>query len=410
MGIMVKPEEAGLSTERLDRITRHLQSRYTDPGKVAGTLTMVARRGGIAYLDARGLMDRERQKPMREDTLFRIYSMTKPITSVALMMLYEEGHFQLNDPVTRFIPEWNDLKVYSGGDAPWFLTEHPRSTMTIAHLLTHTSGLSYGFEGTGSQIDAAYRKQRVGGAGREGSTLKEMVQKLAGLPLEFSPGSCWKYSLATDVCGYLVEVISGRTFEEFLHERIFGPLEMTETAFTVPENAVDRFAACYGRKRDKTLILTDDPQTSPYLKRKTFFSGGGGLVSTIGDYYRFCRMLLNGGELNGCRILGPRTIDLMTANHLPDGQDLTAMARASFSETTNDGVGFGLGFATVLDPVRSGGIGSPGEYYWGGAASTIFWNDPGEDLTVIFMTQLQPSGTFNFRGQLKSLVYSAIID
>jgi len=237
----------------------------------------------------------------------------------------------------------------------------------------------------------------------------EFMEKLAKVPLRYQPGERWMYSLSTDVCGALVEKISGQRFDKYLSEAIFEPLGMKDTSFVVAPEKLPRFCANYRRKPDKTLELVDDPQTSTYLKEPSFFSGGGGLTGTTEDYVRFCEMIRRGGELDGARVLGPRTIELMHRNHLKDGQDLTQMAIGGFSETANEGVGFGLGFATVLDSVKSGSI-AAGDYYWGGAASTIFWVDPKEDLVAVFMTQLMPSGTFNFRGQLKSIIYSSIID
>lgn len=411
---MSTAERAGLEPERLARIDEHLGRRYIQPRKIAGALTLVARRGELAYLSPVGFMDLEREKPMREDTIFRIYSMSKPITSVAMMTLWEEGHWQLTDPVHRFIPQWRKLRVYQSGTHPNYLTRPAERPMSMGDLMTHQSGLTYGFMNR-TNVDAAYRRTGIGGAaiGAGGDprpgTLADMVERLAEIPLEFSPGTRWNYSVSTDVLGHLVEVISGQRFDQFLRERIFEPLGMVDTGFSVPPDKVDRFAANYGRGADKRLVLTDDPASSSYLQDPAFLSGGGGLVSTARDYWRFCQMLLNGGELGGHRILGRKTIDLMTMNHLPDGQDLTQLSVGAFSETANEGVGFGLGFAMTLDPTLTGG-GSVGEYYWGGAASTIFWNDPVEDLTVIFLTQLMPSGTFNFRGQLKQLICSAIID
>jgi len=407
-----RPEALGLSSERLARIDAHLKSRYIDPGKIAGALTLVARRGEIAHLSPIGLMDRERGKSMTEDTIFRIYSMTKPITSVALMMLHEQGHFQLDDAVYKLIPipAWRDLRVYQMGNHPNFLTAPCERPMTVRDLMRHTSGLTYGFMER-TNVDAAYRKLGIGTIDESfDGTLHEMVQLLATLPLEFSPGTAWNYSVSTDVLGYLVEVLSGEPLDQYLRRHIFEPLGMRDTAFHVPPEQVDRFAACYDRGPGKKLRLQDDPPTSPFLATPKLFSGGGGLVSTAADYLRFCRMLLAAGELDGVRLLGPRTIEFMTRSHLPDGKDLTDLSVGSFSETPYEGTGFGLGFSVKLDPVRSGVIGSVGEYAWGGAASTIFWIDPTEDLVVIFLTQLMPSSTFNFRGQLQSIIYSAIID
>ncbi len=406
-----RPEDVGLSSERLARIDSHLKIRYLDPGKIAGASTLVYRRGEVAHLSPVGLMDRERGVPMARDTIFRIYSMTKPITSVALMMLYEHGHFQLDDPVYKYIPEWRDLGVYETGNHPHFATRPCTRAMSVRDLLSHQSGLTYGFMER-TNVDAAYRKLGIGSLGvRFDGDLQAMVEALATLPLEFSPGTAWNYSVSSDIVGHLVEVISGERLDEYLRRHVFEPLGMTDTGFVVPAEKLDRFAACYERNRRKELRLQDDPHTSPYLKRPKLLSGGGGLVSTVDDYLRFCRMLLDGGEYDGVQLLGSKTIELMTQNHLPDGQDLSEMSAADiFSETTYDGVGFGLGFSVTLDTARAQVVGSPGEFAWGGAASTAFWIDPAEDLIVIFMTQFLPSRTFNFRAQLKSIIYPAIID
>ncbi|MEE4360860.1 MAG: serine hydrolase domain-containing protein [Pseudomonadales bacterium] len=402
----MKAAQAGLNPQQLARIRTHLEQRYIEPGKVAGFLPLVYRRGEIAYCEPLGLMDVERRKPMREDTLFRIYSMSKPITSVALMMLYEEGHFQLHDPVHRWIPEWRNLRVFRSGSYPNFLTDPCERPMNVKDLLTHMSGLTYDFMHA-TNVDSAYRKAGVR-SNVEGRTLKDMIDALATIPLEFSPGTAWNYSFATDVCGHLVEVMSGQRFDRFLKERIFDPLGMEDTFFQVPPEKLERFAANYERGADKQVRLLDDPMNSPYGREVTLLSGGGGLVSTAHDYLRFCRMLLGGGTLDGARIIGPKTLELMAANHLPNGDDLTRWARGTFSETTYEGYGFGLGFSVNLGAGATSSAGSAGEIAWGGAASTIFWVDPAEDLAVILMTQFMPSGTFNFRGQMKALVYPAI--
>jgi CubicO group peptidase (beta-lactamase class C family) len=404
---IVRPEEVGLSSERLARIDRHLERRYLDQKKIAGALTLVARRGKVAYLSPVGVMDFERGRPLREDTLFRIYSMTKPITSVALMTLYEHGHFRLEDPVHKFIPSWRNLAVYQGGNHPIFITSPVQRPMTVRDLFTHTAGLTYGFMER-TNVDRAYRRL---GIGERTGTLRETIDKLAGLPLEFSPGTRWNYSVATDVLGHLVEVISGKRFDVFLREELFDPLGMDDTAFWVPPEKLERFATNYSRGPDKALRVEDAPESSPYAQPPTYLSGGGGLVSTAGDYLRFCQMLLNGGELDGARILGRKTIELMSQNHLPGGQDIASLnVGGQFSQVSYEGVGFGLGFSVTLDPARAQVVGSVGEYAWGGAASTAFWIDPAEDLIVIFMTQFMPSGTFDFRGQLKSIIYPAIVD
>jgi len=402
-------DATGISIDALARLDRHLLERYIPPEKIAGCLTLIARRGEIAHLSAMGQMDRERGTPMAVDTIFRFYSMTKPITSVALMQLHERGMFQLTDPVSRFIPEWRDLQVMCGGEWPNFETRPADRPMSVRDVLSHQSGLTYGFmEGP---LEMAYHKADVyQAAAMRGRDLQSMVDRLAELPLKFSPGDSWNYGVSTDVCGYLVQVISGQRFDEYLQEHIFDPLGMDDTGFHVPAEKIDRFAANYERGPDKRLRLLDDPAGSHYGEPQTFFSGGGGLVSTAHDYYRFCQMLLNGGELDGARLLGPKTIELMTMNHLPNGEDLSERALGTFSETANDGVGFGLGFAMIVDLPRTQNVGSIGEYYWGGAASTIFWIDPAEEMIVIFLTQFMPSGTFNFRGQIKQILYPGLLD
>ncbi|HEY2480958.1 MAG TPA: serine hydrolase domain-containing protein [Caulobacteraceae bacterium] len=408
------PKNTGLSTARLERITEHLDRSYIAPGKIAGCQVAVARHGHLAYFRSLGSMDLERGKAMGEDAIFRIYSMTKPITAVALMTLYERGYFQLNDPVSRFFPTWKGQRVWKSGRGAEMVTEDPVRPLSMRDMLCHTGGLTYGAAlvalgapDTGLAVDQVYAE--LGVRRGRGETLMQFMDKLAKVPLLYQPGERWMYSLSTDVCGALVEKISGVRFDKFLRETIFEPLGMKDTAFAVPADKRDRFCANYRRNPDKSLGLIDDPATSEYLTEPSFFSGGGGLTGTTEDYLRFCEMLRRGGEFEGARILGPRTIELMRRNHLKDGKDLTQMAIGGFSETANEGVGFGLGFATTLDGVRNGGLGE-GDYYWGGAASTIFWVDPKEDLSVVFMTQLMPSGSFNFRGQLKSIIYSSIVD
>jgi len=403
--MQLSPEKAGLAEDRLGRITDHLNKNYVEAGKIVGCQVVVSRHGYPAYFQSLGRMDRERDKPMTDDTIFRIYSMSKPITSVALMMLYEQGYFQLNDPVHRVIPEWRDQQVYVSGEDNSLQTKAPERAMTFRNVLSHSGGLTYG--NSAHPVDKIYRQEKV--TREKGETLRSFTEKMARVPLRYEPGQRWLYSYSTDICGYLVEAISGQSFDQYLQENIFDPLDMKDTSFSVAAGKVDRFAANYQREPDKTLKLIDDPEKSAYLKTPTFFSGGGGLTGTSADYLNFCEMLRCGGEFNGTRLLGPRTIELMTKNHLIDGKDLTQLAIGGFSETANEGVGFGLGFAMTLGEVEIGGLGS-GDYYWGGAASTIFWVDPKEDLVVIFMTQLMPSNTFNFRGQLKNIIYSAIID
>ena len=306
--MIVKPEEVGLSSPRLARIGEHWQ-RYIDAGKLAGTLTLIARRGKVAYCEALGHLETERRRPVTPESLWRIYSMTKPITSVGLMMLYEQGRFQLNDPVSRFIPSWSNLGVFVSGNHPVFATTAAARPMAIRDLLTHTSGLTYGFMER-SNVDAAYRKLAVADRTKPGYTLADMIATLAELPLEFSPGSRWNYSVATDVLGHLIEVISGQRLDAYLAEHVFGPLGMRDTTFIIRDAQVPRFAANYERQANGTLKLIDDPTRSTYAQA-SFLSGGGGLVSTVLDYHRFTSMLLNGGELEGMRLLGRKTVQLM---------------------------------------------------------------------------------------------------
>ena len=402
---IVTPESVGLDSGQLHRIGEHLGKRYVEPGKIPGSITLVARRGQVCYLDVQGQRDVERGTPMTEDSILRIYSMTKPLTSVALMTLHERGLFSLDDAVHRYIPAWRGLRVWRAGSYPLFDTVRPARHMTIRDLFMHTSGLTYGFT-QASNVDAAYRELEVG-LPRPDYTLQDMIDQLNQLPLEFSPGERWNYSVATDVLGYLVEVISGQSLPDYLRSTIFEPLGMTDTSFVIAPDKVQRFASCYERNLKKEMVLNDDGQDSDYTSR-SFYSGGGGLVSTVHDYYRFCQMLLNGGSLEGQRIIGSRTLAFMARNHLPGGADMSRYATGGFSESAYEGVGFGLGFANKLNPVQNGYPGSVGSYFWGGLASTLFWVDPTEELVVIFMTQLIPSSTFNFRGQLENIVYAAL--
>ena len=402
---MLRPESAGLSGPRLQYIDRFLQQKYLDTGKLPCALTLVERNGEVAHLSTLGRMDVERNRPLQEDTIFRIYSMTKPLTSLALMMLVEEGRVSLDDPVHRYIPQWRDLGVYEGGFIGSFRTRRTSAPMRVIDLMRHTSGLTYGFQQR-TNVDAAYRKLHLGEIPTAVS-LDQMVEGLAKVPLEFSPGSAWNYGVSTDVVGYLVGKISGQPFEHFLRSRILDPLGMTDTDFMVPAAKASRFAACYAATPDGRMALQDDPQTSFFLKPPSFVSGGGGLVSTAADYLRFCRMLLNGGAHDGVRLVSPKTLELMSQNHLPGGKDLPDLAVSLFSEVTYAGVGFGLGFAVSVSPARGLLPGSPGDISWGGLASTYFWVDPREQLIVIFMTQLTPSATYPIRRELRTLVYSA---
>jgi CubicO group peptidase (beta-lactamase class C family) len=414
--VVDKPEDLGLSGERLARIGPFFEDRYVRTGMLPGVLTAVARRGQVATLACSGQRDAATGAPLTADTIFRIYSMTKPIVSVALMTLYEEGRFQLDDPVARFIPEFADLRVWDDGTPLAYRTTYPERPMEVRDLLTHTSGLTYGFMGR-HPVDALYRRAGVEGRavlapteGAPSSDLAEMIAKLADLPLQFSPGARWNYSVSTDVCGRLVEVLSGQPLDRFLAGRIFEPLRMVDTGFLVTSEQAERLAACYALTAKDKLAPVDPVATSTYRSAPTFLSGGGGLVSTASDYVRFALMLLNGGELDGARVLGRRTVEYMTTNHLPTGGDLASMGQRVFSETTYEGIGFGLGFSVMLDPARAAVIGSVGEYAWGGAASTMFWVDPREELVGVLLTQLIPSSAYPLRREMKALTYQALID
>jgi CubicO group peptidase (beta-lactamase class C family) len=402
------PESAGMSKAALDRLEAHLKLRYLDAGRFPGTQLLVYRRGKIVHSTVQGFADLERKVPVKDDTIFRIYSMTKPITSVAFMMLVEEGRVAIDEPVHKYIPEWKDVGVFQAGTMPAFLTKPPMRPMLIVDLLRHTSGLTYGFQQR-SNVDAAYRELKIGEVEKAG-TLQSMIDHLAKIPLEFSPGEAWNYSVATDVLGYLVGKISGVPFEQFLKERILNPLGMNDTDFFVPADKAHRFAACYSADGKGGMTLQDDPATSSFLSPPSLISGGGGLCSTAADYLTFCRALLNGGELGGVRLLGPKTLKLMTSNHLPGGLDLPGMSRSLFSEATYNGIGFGLGFAVTMDPAQTLIAGSPGEYNWGGAATTSFFIDPAEELITIFMTQVLPSSAYPLRRELRTMVYAAITD
>ncbi|WP_420444095.1 serine hydrolase domain-containing protein [Candidatus Poriferisodalis sp.] len=423
----VEPTEVGFDPARLERIAPHL-NRYVDDGRLPGVSALVTRGGKIAYTHRYGDRDCERSLPVTSDTIYRIYSMTKPIVSIAAMQLYEQGLFQLKDPVSRWIPSFANARVFAGGNVMQYQTTEPASEVTIHSLLTHTSGLTYDFHFS-NEVDALYRANGFNW-GTPGN-LEETCEALASLPLLFDPGTEWNYSYSTDVLGRVVEIVSGQPLDDYLVEHVTGPLGMTDTGFEVPSADAERFAANYTtavlaardfagntgpsipayRPDDPGLrrALLDDPRTSAYLAPPKILSGGGGLVSTMGDYHRFTLMLRNGGELDGARVIGRRTLDFMASNHLPGGTDLTECGRALFSEAVFDGVGFGLGFSVVLDPAKAKVVSSKGEFAWGGAASTAFWVDPVEDITVVFLTQLLPSSTHPIRPELKALVYQALV-
>ncbi len=406
----VKPESLGMCSQRLARIDRFIADKYIESGKLPCAQLQITRQGQLVHQSVLGKASLETGAPMTEDSIVRIYSMTKPITSVAFMMLVEEGLVALEDPVTRFIPEWLDLGVYVAGLPGAFQTRPTDSPMRMIDLLRHTSGLTYGFQNR-TNVDSAYRKSRCEPSEQTGG-LGDFISALGKMPLEFSPGSAWNYSVATDVLGYLVGKISGMPFQDFLQQRILGPLGMVDTAFHVTDDKAARFAQCYVQAAEGRL--TPQVVGPSFREPPSAPSGGGGLVSTAADYMRFCEALRLGGVSgtgpNAVRLLGPKTLALMRSNHLPGGRDLADMSVSMFSEATYRGVGFGLGFAMTTDVARTGISGSLGEYWWGGAASTAFWIDPVEDLCVVLLTQFRPSSLYPIRRELRTMVSAAVID
>ena len=407
-----RAESVGLSPEKMRYIERFLDERYISSGRLPCALTLVHRRGETALSSVLGKSDLERGVPLQEDTIFRIYSMTKPITSLAMMMLIEEGKAQLDDPVHRYIPEWRNFGVFVGGSgeagAPFRMKPMTRP-MQIVDLLRHTSGLTYGFQQR-TNVDAAYRARKVG-EDLQAQTLDEMIEALGRLPLEFSPGDAWNYSVATDVVGYLVGKISGEPFQDFILKRILAPLGMDDTSFWIAdESKRGRLASLYTIGRNASLTWMGEKTNTEAFAPPKLYSGGGGLLSSAADYLKFCRMMLGRGTLGDVRLVSPKTVDLMTANHLPGGKTLSDLSLSLYSEVAYAGMGFGLGFSVMVDPAASLIPGTVGEYSWGGAASTYFFVDPKEELIVVFMTQFVPSTFYNLRRELRTLVYSAFIN
>jgi len=410
--VEVDAAEVGLDSERLKRIDAHFAG-YVADGRLPGWLLTVRRRGRLAHVARCGSRDLEAGLPVTDDTVWRIYSMTKPVTSVAAMMLYEEGRLALTDPVSAFIPAFADVRVYAGGSDLRQVTVPAVEPVRIWHLLTHTAGLTYGFQRV-HPVDAMYRAAGFEWGTPRGTDLAQACDLWAAFPLLFQPGAEWNYSVATDVLGRVVEVASGQRLDEFFADRIFGPLGMTGTAFWAGPAARPRLAALYNSGPDGKAARLD-AMGRWALKEPRMLSGGGGLVSTAADYDRFTQMLLHrpgspAGELDGVRLLSPRTVGYMGRNHLPGGVDLETFGRPLFAEAPFRGVGFGLGFAVLIDPVPGKVVGSAGELSWGGAASTSFWVDREADLTVSFFTQLLPSSTYPIRPQLRQLVYQALTD
>ncbi|WP_116050969.1 serine hydrolase domain-containing protein [Amycolatopsis palatopharyngis] len=402
------PAELGFDPARLARIDRRM-ARYVDEGLLPGWLTVVSRRGRPVHVSTYGSRDLEADLPVESDTRWRIFSMTKPVTSVAAMMLFEEGEFDLTDPISRWLPEFARPSVYTKGSSLRPVTEPATEPIRVWHLLTHTAGLTYGFHHA-HPVDALYRQRGFEWSTPPGMDLAACSQAWADLPLVHQPGTEWNYSVATDVLGRLVEVVSGTTLDRFFADRIFGPLGMTSTGFHVEGDALHRLAALYVPKPGTREAVRNDAFGAAITRPPDCLSGGGGLASTAADYHRFVQFLLRGGELDGVRLLSPRTVELMGRNHLPGDVDLEAFGRPLFAEMPFDGFGFGLGFSVLRDPVKAKTLATEGELAWGGAASTAFWVDPAREITVLFFTQLLPSSTHPLRQQLRQLVYQALVD
>ena len=395
----INPESLGFSSERLLRVNS-LMRRYVESGKFAGAVTCVARRGQVAHFETFGHQNLETKTPMMQDSIFRIYSMTKPIASVALMMLYEEALFNLTDAVSQYIPVFKDVKVWSADST----LEPLVRPITIQDLLRHTAGLSYGgYEETQLPVDKLYDEADLF---NRNINNEEMAVRIASLPLMCQPGTRWHYSVATDVVGHLVEVLSGKPLSDFMQENIFDPLGMVDTAFHIDPSKLGRFCTLYGKTPDSDFDVLDLPDSSEYLPPLILHSGGSGLVSTASDYLQFARCILNKGEVDGIRLLGPKTVELMICNHLP--QALLPIAFEGSEPML--GMGFGLGFGVMLDAAQSGVMGSVGDHSWGGYAETFFWIDPQEDLIAILMTQYMPSQRYPIRKEFRTAVYQALIN
>ncbi|MDT0277295.1 serine hydrolase domain-containing protein [Blastococcus goldschmidtiae] len=412
--VSTDPAEVGFDAGRLERLDRRL-SRWVDDGQLPGFLVTVARHGKLVHVGRGGLRDMDAGLPVEDDTRWRVFSMTKPVTSVAAMMLYEEGAFELTDPITKWLPEFAETRVYVAGSAQKPVTVPQIEPIRVWHLLTHTSGLTYGFHHA-HPVDAIYRALGYEWGSPRDADLAEACRHWASAPLVFQPGSEWNYGVSTDVLGRLVEVVSGQTLDEFFEQRIFAPLGMRDTSFGLrpeddPESLARLYLATPGKPGGPSSgMVFGEAMDRGAHKKPVYLSGGGGLVSTAGDYLRFVEMLRRGGSYDGGRLLSPRTIRQMRTNHLPGNVDLVTYGRPLFAETPMRGVGFGLGFSMVLDPAAYGVLSSPGDYSWGGAASTAFYVDPVEDVTVQFFTQLLPSSTLPIRNYLRQLVNQALVD
>ena len=401
------PEDVGLNAERLDHIPEFFEQAYLRSGKLPCMATLVSRNGQIVHEAYRGRTHLGFGRTINAQSIFRIYSMTKPVTSVAAMMLHEQGLIRLDHEVSRYIPEFAETEVWEGGDLKSYSTRKPDRQMTIRDLFTHTSGVTYGFLFQ-HEVDALYRREKIG---EPKETLEQMCARLARLPLVFSPGTRWNYGHSTDLLGRVVEVASGQSLDVFFRERIFEPLKMVDTDFFVPEHKLDRLIACYAKNPvtgEVTMSDAGGADSKAYATQPTLLNAGGGLVSTVRDYHRFCLMLLQGGRLEEAHLLSPKTVEFMRMNHLPGGQTIKQMGDQTFSEARMDGNGFGLGGSTVTDVAETMMPGSVGTFSWGGLANTFFWIDPAEELIAIQATQMIPSGCYPIRPQFQQLVYAAL--
>ena len=399
------PADLGFDPGRLAAIDAHLRAKYIDGGRFPHCALLIGRGDEVAHLSVMG--DARPGEPLKTDAIFRIASMTKPVTSIAFMQLVEQGRVALSDPVAKVLPEFKTTGVFvSGGGSTPFVTRPPASPMRMIDLLRHTSGLTYGFQER-SNIDAAYRK--LGFERFDGGSMDEYVAKVASLPIEFDPGSAWNYSISTDILGAVIERLSGQSLSDYFAEHIFAPFGMVDTHFQLPSGKIDRVPDCYVWDPKVRMKFYDAGATTAWAKPHDYYSGGGGLMSTLADYHRFARMLLNQGELDGVRVVSPHTLKLMTANHLPGGGDLTQHSTSLFSEAENAGAGFGLGFGVTIDSAATMTHGNTGDFYWGGMFSTAFFVDPVDDVIMIFMTQLMPSSSYPVRREIKTMLYSALV-
>ncbi len=405
--MQIQPSYLATNLSMQTELIKTTLDQFVSDNHIPGYNCLISQKGkSTSYIES-GKMDVAAGKDIARDTIFRIYSMTKPLTSVAMMQLYEQGLFQLDDPVKKFIPKWKNLQVFSNGDADSFSVTPPSRLMTIRDLFTHTSGFTYDFMQS-HPVDELYRRSGIIGASFD-TSLEEKVEIMASLPLQFSPGTRWNYSVSTDALGYLVQLLSEQPLDRYIDHHITQPLGMVDTAFNITTDKLDRFAACYMVNPESGgYEIEDTPETSRFLKKPAFISGGGGMVSTIDDYHRFCQTLLNRGTLDGTQLLKPETVSLMTQNQLPDNKDLAQMGQPTFSETPYEHIGFGLGFSVVLDGSKTSQRATTGEFAWGGMASTCFWVDPKNALIVIFMTQLIPSSAVPIRAALRESVYTSL--